>query len=55
MAFVFGSVVGSWFFIQLGYRGFIFPGLIASYAAFHGRKAKIAAHQEEAFEEGGDS
>jgi uncharacterized membrane protein YoaK (UPF0700 family) len=47
IAFALGSAVGSWFFIKLGYRGFVIPGLIASYAAFHGRKAKIAAHKLE--------
>ena len=47
IAFVLGSAVGSWFFLNLGYRGFVLPGLIASYAAWHGRKAKIAAHKEE--------
>jgi uncharacterized membrane protein YoaK (UPF0700 family) len=47
IAFALGSAVGAWFFIKLGYRGFVIPGLIASYAAFHGRKAKIAAHRQE--------
>ncbi len=44
-AFVLGSAVGSWFFIKLGYRGFILYGAIASYAAWHGRKMKISVHK----------
>lgn len=47
VAFALGSAVGSWFFIQLGYFGFILPGLIASYAAWHGRQVKPAAHRQE--------
>ncbi len=47
LAFVFGSALGTWFFIQLGYRGFIIPGLISTYAAWHGRKEKHAAHKEQ--------
>lgn len=50
-AFVIGSAVGSWFFIKLGYRGFMLPGLIASYAAWHGRKEKVAAHKQRGPEE----
>ncbi len=48
IAFALGSAVGAWVFIKLGYSGFVLPGLIASYAALHGRKAKIAAHRQEA-------
>lgn len=40
VAFVLGSAVGAWVFLQLGYRGFFLPALIASYAAWHGKKAK---------------
>lgn len=47
ISFAIGSAFGAWFFIKLGYLGFIIPGLIASYASFHGRKAKIAAHRWE--------
>lgn len=43
-SFVLGSAVGSWVFLKLGYKGFILPGLISAYAAWHGRKAKVAAH-----------
>jgi uncharacterized membrane protein YoaK (UPF0700 family) len=43
-AFVFGSAVGAWFFITLDYKGFILPGLISIYAAWHGRKAKLVPH-----------
>lgn len=45
-SFIIGSAIGAWFFIHLGYRGFILSGLIASYAAWHGRKEKLAAHTE---------
>lgn len=47
ISFVLGSAAGSWAFLQLGYRGFIIPALIASYAAIHGRHVKIAAHKQE--------
>lgn len=47
IAFVLGSALGAWIFIRFGYRGFLFPALIASYATLHGRKAKIAAHRRE--------
>lgn len=47
-SFVLGSAVGSWFFINIGYKAFILSALIASYAAWHGRKFKIAAHKQEA-------
>lgn len=47
-SFVLGSAVGTWFFVVLGYRGFIIPGLISTYAAWHGRRAKMAAHREDA-------
>lgn len=46
LAFVVGSATGSWFFIKMGYRGFIIPGLISTYAAWRGSQDKIAAHQE---------
>lgn len=39
-AFVLGSAVGASTFIKLGFFGFALPGLIATYAAWHGRKAK---------------
>lgn len=44
-AFVIGSAVGAWVFLRLGYRGFILPGIIAGYAAWHGKKAKVSPHQ----------
>lgn len=44
-AFVLGSAVGAWIFIKMGYRGFVLSGLIATYAAWHGRKAKIVGHK----------
>jgi uncharacterized membrane protein YoaK (UPF0700 family) len=43
LAFVVGSAIGAWIFITFGYKGFILPGLIASYAAWHGKRAKIVA------------
>lgn len=44
ISFVAGSAVGSWIFLKLGYKGFVLSGLIASYAAWHGRKSKVKAH-----------
>lgn len=44
-AFVIGSAVGAWIFNKVGYRGFILSGLIAAYAAWHGKQAKVAAHK----------
>ncbi len=44
LSFVAGSAVGAWVFFKLGYRGFILSGLIASYAAWHGKKAKVTSH-----------
>lgn len=44
MSFVVGSAIGAWIFLRFGYRGFILSGLIAVYAAWHGKKAKIAPH-----------
>jgi uncharacterized membrane protein YoaK (UPF0700 family) len=45
LSFVLGSVVGAWIFTYVGYRGFIIPGLIASYIAWHGRNAKVAEYK----------
>jgi uncharacterized membrane protein YoaK (UPF0700 family) len=45
VSFVIGSAVGAWFFINLGYRGFLISALIAGYAAWHGRFAKITPHK----------
>ncbi len=44
LSFVVGSAIGAWIFIKVGYKGFVLSGMIASYAAWHGRKAKVAAH-----------
>ncbi|MDZ4661009.1 MAG: YoaK family protein [Pseudomonadota bacterium] len=44
IAFIIGSAVGAWIFLRFGYGGFILPGLISTYAAWHGKKAKIAPH-----------
>lgn len=44
-SFVLGSAVGAWFFIKLHYFGFLFSGIIAAYAAWHGRLAKITSHR----------
>lgn len=43
-SFVVGSVIGAALFLKLGYQGFLFSAVIASYAAWHGKKAKVAAH-----------
>lgn len=42
LSFVVGSAFGAWIFLNFGYRGFVLSGLIASYAAWHGKKAKVA-------------
>ncbi len=44
-AFVVGSAIGAGVFLRFGYSGFILSGLVATYAAWHGRKAKITAHE----------
>lgn len=41
VSFVIGSAVGAWIFIHVGYKGFIVSGMIATYAAWHGRRANI--------------
>jgi uncharacterized membrane protein YoaK (UPF0700 family) len=43
-AFVVGSAIGAWIFLHLGYRGFFLSALIATYAAWHGKQAKIEPH-----------
>lgn len=48
-AFIFGSAVGALIFINFGYKGFILPGLISLYAAWHGRKAKRVVHDLSSF------
>lgn len=40
ISFIIGSAIGAWFFLKLGYLGFLIPALIAAYAAWHGHKAK---------------
>jgi uncharacterized membrane protein YoaK (UPF0700 family) len=45
VSFVLGSAIGAGVFMKLGFRGFILPGTIALYAAWHGRQEKIAAHR----------
>ncbi len=42
VAFVVGSGAGAWVFLTYGYAGFGLSGLIALYAAWHGRKSKLA-------------
>jgi uncharacterized membrane protein YoaK (UPF0700 family) len=44
LAFAVGSAIGAWIFIKVGYKGFVLSGLIASYSAWHGRKAKVVTH-----------
>jgi uncharacterized membrane protein YoaK (UPF0700 family) len=41
-AFIMGSALGAFIFLRLGYNGFVLPGLISLYAAWHGRQAKKA-------------
>lgn len=49
-AFVLGSAAGALFFSRLGYHGFLLPAAIAAYAAWHGRRAKLAAHRQDTVE-----
>lgn len=44
LSFIAGSIAGASFFLKLGYRGFIVSAAISAYAAWNGRKEKIAAH-----------
>jgi len=48
IAFAIGSAIGTWFFIKLGYRGFAVSAIISTYAAWHGRKAKLTPRKLEA-------
>lgn len=43
ISFIVGSAIGALIFIKVGYKGFVLSGLIASYAAWHGRNAKTVA------------
>jgi uncharacterized membrane protein YoaK (UPF0700 family) len=44
-AFILGSALGAGLYLKYGMRSFLFPAILSSYAAFHGRKAKIHAHR----------
>lgn len=44
VSFIIGSACGAGIFLKYGYLGFILPCVIACYAAWHGRKAKITPH-----------
>lgn len=44
VSFILGSAFGAWIFVKFGYFGFFIPAAISSYAAWHGRKAKVSAH-----------
>lgn len=44
LSFVVGSAVGAWIFLRFNYHGFALPCVIALYAAWHGRRAKVVAH-----------
>jgi uncharacterized membrane protein YoaK (UPF0700 family) len=43
-AFIFGSAAGAWIFLRFHYFGFALSGLIATYAAWRGKRAKVVAH-----------
>lgn len=43
-AFVAGSAIGAGVFLRFGYSGFVLSALVATYAAWHGKKAKVVAH-----------
>ncbi len=36
-AFILGSAVGAWFFMKLGFQGFLLPAMISFYVAYRGR------------------
>jgi uncharacterized membrane protein YoaK (UPF0700 family) len=40
-SFILGSAAGSWLFVNYGYGGFLLSAAIATYAAWHGRKARF--------------
>jgi uncharacterized membrane protein YoaK (UPF0700 family) len=45
ISFVVGSAVGAWIFLSFGFHGFLLPAVIATYSAWHGRNAKVAARK----------
>lgn len=45
LSFVLGSALGATVFLGVGFKGFLLPAAIASYAAWHGRKAKLVWHE----------
>ena len=45
ISFAIESITGTSVFLKFEYQGFIFPALIALYATWNGRKAKITPHQ----------
>ena len=49
LSFIVGSEVGAILFVALGYGAFLVPGVIAAYAAWHGRLFKHAAHKPDGF------
>ena len=46
IAFTLGSAAGASLFLSIGYRGFLLPAMIASYATWHGYKMKLTAHKQ---------
>lgn len=42
LAFVGGSAIGAFVFLQFGYFGFLLPAFISAYAALYGRNSKIS-------------
>lgn len=51
LAFIVGSAVGATLFFHLRYAGFAVPGLIAAYAAWHGRQLKHVVHRKDVLPE----
>lgn len=45
-SFVLGSAAGALIFYHVGHLGFLLSAVIALYAAWHGRNAKIAPHKQ---------
>ena len=46
LSFLIGSTIGAYLFLKFGHRSFMIPGVIASYATWHGYKAKIIPHKQ---------
>jgi len=46
LSFGAGSTIGAYLFLKFGHRSFVVPALVATYATWHGYKAKIMPHRQ---------